>query len=126
MRFRPGVVPALLATLVLTAAACAADGVAFREHVDPIVGPAAFQAFAEKNAKENPQATVNWTTDKVQVAASSDWAVQTGTYNLTGLGPKGDGSDTGKFVTVWKKTGGAWKVAYDISETTAPAPAAKK
>jgi hypothetical protein len=45
---------------------------------------------------------------------------------LTGLGPKGEGSDTGKFVTVWKKVDGAWKVMYDLGNSTVPLPTPAK
>jgi uncharacterized protein (TIGR02246 family) len=107
------------------AAVMASDAMVFRAHVDPIAGPAAYQAFEEKFFKDNPKAGGGWTTDSITVAASGDIAVQTGTYTSTGLGPKGDGKDAGKFVTVWKKTGGAWKVAYDIGTSTVPEPAKK-
>jgi uncharacterized protein (TIGR02246 family) len=104
------------------AALLASDAVVFREHVDPLVGPAAYQAFEEKTFKENPKIGGGWTTDTITVAKSGEIAVQTGTFNITGLGPKGDGKDTGKFVTIWKKVGGAWKVANDIGSTTMPEP----
>lgn len=108
------------------AAAFAPDGAAYREHLEPLVGPAAFQAYMEKQHAENPKSSVSWTTDKIQIAASGDLAVQTGEYSLTGLGPKGDGKDRGRFVTVWKKLNGEWKVAHDIGTTTMPmAPATK-
>jgi len=97
------------------------DGVAYREHVDPLVGPAAFQAYEAKFQTDNPKASVMWTTDAVQVASSGDLAIQTGGYHFTGLGPKGDAEDKGRFVTVWKKTNGEWKVAHDIGLTTMPA-----
>ncbi len=107
------------------AALLASDAMVFREHVDPIAGPAAYQAFEEKFFKDNPKSGGGWTTDTITVARSGDIAVQTGTFNATGLGPKGDGKDAGTFVTVWKKTDGAWKVAYDISASTMPEPAKK-
>lgn len=102
------------------AAAIAADGVVYRANENPVTGPAGYQALQERTYKENPKAAPGWTTDAVHVASGGDWAIQTGTFNITGLGPKGDISDTGKFVTVWKKVGGAWKVAYDIGSTTVP------
>jgi uncharacterized protein (TIGR02246 family) len=98
----------------------ASDGIAYRDHVDPLKGPAAFQAYLEKEYAENPKAQISWTTDNVQVVATGDLAIQTGSYNLTGLGPKGDIEDKGRFVTVWKKVGNDWKVAHDISVSTMP------
>ena len=38
----------------------------------------------------------------------------------SGLGPKGDGTDNGRFVTIWKKVSGSWKVASDTSVSTQP------
>ena len=54
------------------AAMLAADGIAFREHLEPIVGPAAFQAYPEKQQAANPKSSTSWTTDTVRVARSGD------------------------------------------------------
>jgi ketosteroid isomerase-like protein len=40
--------------------------------------------------------------------------------------PKGDREDKGRFVTVWKKVNGEWKVAHDIGSTTMPETATEK
>ena len=105
----------------------ASDGVAYREHVDPLVGPAAFQAWSMKVYADNPKQTTTWTTDSIQFADSGNLAIQTGQYHTTGIGPKGDREDKGRFVTIWKKAGNEWKVAHDIGSTTMPeAPAEKK
>jgi uncharacterized protein (TIGR02246 family) len=108
------------------AAVFASDGVAYREHLQPMVGPAGYQAYVTKFRADNPKATPDWSTDTIQVVDSGNLAIQTGEYRLTGLGPKGDGADTGRFVTVWKKVNGEWKVAHDISSTTMPEVPAKK
>src|SRR5262245_41980301 len=109
------------------AAVFADDGVAYREHVDPIIGPAAFRAYATKFSADNPAAKISWTTDAIRLGEAGDIAIQTGAYHLGGLGPKGDGEDRGRFVTIWKKVNGEWKVAQDIGSTTMPeAPPVKK
>jgi uncharacterized protein (TIGR02246 family) len=109
------------------AAVFASDGVAYREHLDPIVGPTAFQAYVNKFSADNPNVKVTWSTDAIRMAESGDVAIQTGEYHLTALGPKADGEDKGRFVTIWKKINGEWKVAHDISSTTMPeVQAAKK
>ena len=108
------------------AAVFASDGVAYREHLGPLVGPAAFQAYETKFQTDNPKLNVTWSTDTIRIADSGDLAIQTGEYHFTGLGPKGDGEDTGRFVTVWKKVNGEWKVAHDIASTTSPEVAAEK
>ena len=104
----------------------ASDGMVYREHVPPIIGPAAFQAFTEKMAAANPKAKTDWSTEAIHIAGAGDIAVQTGEYHVTGLGPAGSQEDRGRFVTVWKKVNGEWKVAHDISSTTMPEPAAGK
>jgi len=105
------------------AAMFAEDGVAYREHVEPLAGPAAYQAYVTKFQADNPMVNVTWTTDAIRIADSGDLAVQTGEYHLTALGPRGDREDRGRYVTVWKKVGDAWKVAHDIGSTTMPGPA---
>src|SRR5262245_31063472 len=102
------------------AAVFASDGVAYRVHNEPLVGPAAYQAFQTKFYAENPKASANWSTDMIRVAESGDLAIQTGEFHNTALGTTGDGEDRGRFVTVWKKTNGEWKVAHDIGSTTMP------
>ena len=92
------------------AAVVAPDGVLYRAHSQPIVGPAAVQAFNTKFQAENPKGTVTWTTTAIHVADAGDIAVQTGEAHVTGLGPKGDREDKSVFVTVWKKVNGEWKI----------------
>jgi len=104
----------------------ASDGAAYREHVDPLVGPAAFEAWDAKQYAENPKQIGTWTTENIQISESGDLAIQTGQYHVTGAGPKGEGEDKGRFVTVWKKVDGQWKVAHDIGSTTMPMPKPEK
>ena len=108
------------------AAVIAPDGVVYHAHNQPIVGPAAVQAFNTKFRAENPKGNVTWTTTAIHVADAGDMAVQTGEVHVTGLGPKGDREDKSVFVTVWKKVNGEWKVAHDIGSTTMPEAAQKK
>jgi uncharacterized protein (TIGR02246 family) len=103
------------------AAVMAEDGMAFREMSDPLSGPAAYQAFLTKYYTDNPKAVSTWATRSLQVAASGDLAVQTGSYTETGGGPKGDKESHGNFVTVWKKVNGQWKVATDMGQVIPPA-----
>jgi uncharacterized protein (TIGR02246 family) len=102
------------------AAMFATDGVAYRDHIDPLVGPAAVQGYETKFQADNPKENMSWSTDAVHVAESGDVAIQTGVYRVSGLGPQGNGEDEGRFVTVWKKVNGEWKVAHDIGATTMP------
>ena len=101
-------------------AVLAPGGMVIRQN-QPAMDAAAFQAHITKDYADNPKSMSTWTTDSIRVAESGDWAVQTGQYNVTGLGAKGDGTDSGRFVTIWTKSGGAWKVQQDTSVSTSPA-----
>ena len=110
-------------------AACAAlfadDGVSYGMNQEPFVGPAAIKKhFAEMHDK-NPKEMVDWSTDRVEVSSSGDLAVEYGKYDVKGLGPDGKNSDFGKYVTVYRKVNGEWKVAADIGSSTKPAVASK-
>ena len=68
----------------------------------------------------------SWSTDKIQVGEAGDVAIQLGQHHATGLGSNGSGEDRGRFLTVWKKVNGEWKVAHDMSSTTMPEPSSQK
>lgn len=51
---------------------------------------------------------------RIVVAQSGDMAYDIGTYTLQMNGPKGPAEDKGKYLVVWKKQEGAWKVAADM------------
>ena len=98
------------------------DGVMYREDSDPATGAAAIQAHLTKTYQQNPNEVVDWATDGVEVAASGDFAVENGTWTVQNSGPSGTTEDRGKYVTVFRKIDGAWKVAADMSISTVPAP----
>jgi ketosteroid isomerase-like protein len=56
----------------------------------------------------------------VEVEAHGDTAHEVGTYVLTGEG--GKTLDTGKYVVIWKRDGGQWRLHRDIWNTSMPAP----
>jgi uncharacterized protein (TIGR02246 family) len=100
------------------AALFADDGVSYDMNQEPSVGPAAIQRRIIQNQKENPKEVVNWTTDRVEIAASGDMAVEYGSYTDTGSGLSGTETDQGKYVTVYRKVNGTWKVAADVGIST--------
>lgn len=57
------------------------------------------------------------------VSSSGDLAHERGTYDFAATFPLGAVTDTGKYVLVWQKTGGEWKVIADIFNSD-PTPAA--
>jgi uncharacterized protein (TIGR02246 family) len=90
---------------------------------DPVVGPAAIQAFLVKEYAQNPQQTTTWATDRVIIASAGDMAVEYGNYANASTGPDGTGSGRGNYVTVYQKVDGAWKIKADAAASaTPPAP----
>jgi uncharacterized protein (TIGR02246 family) len=55
----------------------------------------------------------------VEVEAHGDAAHEVGTYALMGEG--GKALDNGKYVVVWKREGGQWRIHRDIWNTSVPA-----
>ena len=91
------------------------DGVLFGENHEPIVGPTAIEAHLTKNIEENPDQDPNFGSDRIVVSASGDLAVEFGTW-----GPEGPEGDYGKYITVYRKVDGVWKVAGDMALSTKP------
>jgi ketosteroid isomerase-like protein len=56
----------------------------------------------------------------LEVEAHGDTAHEVGTYVLVGDG--GKTLDNGKYVVIWKREGGQWKLHRDIWNTSMPAP----
>jgi uncharacterized protein (TIGR02246 family) len=107
------------------AALFADDGVVYRGGEEPAVGAAAIQAAMAQEDARNPNEAVDWTTDKVEISSAGDIAIEQGSWSATGSGPAGNQQDRGRFLTVWRKVNGEWKVVADMSvSTVAPAAAA--
>jgi uncharacterized protein (TIGR02246 family) len=57
----------------------------------------------------------------LEVETFGDTAYEVGTYEITGDG--GKHLDHGKYIVVWKREGGSWKLHRDIWNSSMPAPA---
>jgi ketosteroid isomerase-like protein len=69
-----------------------------------------------------PGFSISWETTTAVAAKSGDLGYTSGTYQLSMSGPDGKPiSDKGKYVTVWRKTAGKWKVIADIFNSDLPA-----
>ena len=70
----------------------------------------------------DPADQLTWKPVKIEVADSGDLAYSLGTWKLKGKDPKGnDVTQTGKYLTVWKKQkDGSWKVAADTGTVDPP------
>src|SRR3954467_2789265 len=71
----------------------------------------------------DPADQLTWQPVKIDVAASGDLAYSVGTWQLKGKNPAGeDVTQTGKYITVWKKQkDGSWKVVADTGTVDPPA-----
>ena len=96
-------------------------------------GKAAIQAFFAKDSAESAKAGVAFSIDpKSDVGTSSDLAWESGTYAVKAK--SGASVEVGKYLTVYKKTGGKWLIIRDtwnadaapVPAVPAPAPPAKK
>src|SRR5215831_11928861 len=113
---------ALLARDAATQAAMfAEDGMSYHDGQEPLVGPAAILEWEKKAVTRHPKAKITSTTTELRIAAAGDMAIQAGEGQLTDLGENGEDHTVRKqrFVTVWKKVNGQWKVAHDIAVNTA-------
>jgi uncharacterized protein (TIGR02246 family) len=100
----------------------AADGVSYHDGQEPLVGPAAILEWEKKAVTRHPKAKITSTTKELRIAAAGDMAIQAGEGQLTDLGENGEDHTVRKqrFVTIWKKVNGQWKVAHDIAVNITP------
>lgn len=96
------------------------DGVVFTDNQEPVVGQTAIQDFRTQRQEKNPKLVFDWITDRVEIAASGDLAIEYGSWTNTGGGLSGTEEDHGKYVTVYRKVNGTWKVVSDIGISTKP------
>lgn len=96
----------------------ATNGALYRTGYEPAVGQDAVKKQLTKLHELNPKEEGDFSTDRVDVAASGDMAVEYGKYSVKNSGPAGKDSDQGRFVTVYHKVNGVWKVAADISSSS--------
>jgi uncharacterized protein (TIGR02246 family) len=101
------------------------NGVAFRKNQEPTVGITAINDLFTRDHKQNPKVVSNWITDRVEISTSGDLAIEYGSWTDTGAGLTGTEEDHGKYVTVYRKINGTWKVSADISVSTKPEEASK-
>ncbi len=100
------------------AAMYAADAVAMNPGGPAVTGAGVRKSWMDLFAL--PGQTLTWTVTRVNVATSGDMASETGTYQLSYAGPDGRASDAGNFVTVWRKSGGQWKIVIDAAVSSTP------
>jgi ketosteroid isomerase-like protein len=96
-----------------------ADASVYPPGAPVISGTAGIRAmFTEMSSA--PGFSMVWTATKGDVGAAGDVAYTAGTYTFA----MGGATEKGKYITVWKKDGGVWKVQEDIFNADSAGPAA--
>lgn len=68
-----------------------------------------------------PGINVQFLPDRIEIAQAGDMATEEGRAVVGMTTPAGAAVDTAKYLIVWKKENGAWKVAYDVYNMSKPA-----
>lgn len=69
-----------------------------------------------------PNLSLTFEPTSVHVSDDATMAYDVGTYRLGYDGPTGRVEDNGKYLVVWEKRGGEWKVVADMINTDRPMP----
>ncbi|MGD9904152.1 MAG: DUF4440 domain-containing protein [Vicinamibacterales bacterium] len=96
------------------------DATSFPPGADPAIGPAAIHALTMDYLRAGVTAFREQSTD---VYGNEDLVVDHGTYTMT-YGPD-HVVERGKYLNVWRREDGAWKIHANIWNTSPPAPDAK-
>ncbi len=84
-----------------------------------VSGRAAIQEFF---ARENPPGSAGIEIATIETRVFGDYAYRQGTVRFQG--PDGEAVSAGKFIGLWKKADGEWRIYRDIWNTNAPSPPA--
>lgn len=108
----------------------AEDAVLMVPGMKPVLGKTAI-AEALKQFTADPNLSLSFSANHVEVARSGDLAVTQGTYTMTMTDPvsKNKMTDTGTYETTFKKQAdGSWKAVFDanVSDVPPQAPAVKQ
>lgn len=103
------------------AAFYAPEGAMLAPNQPRLSGKNALTNFIEKSFRLDNYDIV-WHAKKAEVARSGELGYTSGSYEMSFRQPRGKlFFDKGKYVMVWKKQAdGAWKVAFDISNSDLP------
>jgi uncharacterized protein (TIGR02246 family) len=97
------------------------DAVELASNTPLVVGKEAIRSWY-RSWLPLPNVHITFATVTVQVGKAGDLAYERGTYEFTTETPKGVDVDKGKYLTVWQKIGGVWKVAADMANSDRPLP----
>ena len=96
------------------------DGMAMAPNGPAARGKAAVSAAYTDMLRPENNLSLTFEPTQITVAAAGDVAHDIGTYRLSLDTPGGRINDNGKYITLWKKVDGQWKVAADMFNTDLP------
>jgi uncharacterized protein (TIGR02246 family) len=97
------------------------DAVVFREDREQVSGRAAIQELLAQQYANRPAGVVETSVVAgTGVARSGELGFQYGTWTSTGTGGIEAADDHGKYLTVYRKVGDVWMIAFDMSVSTRP------
>ena len=99
----------------------APNAVEMQPNAPAIVGLPAIRAWFQSGLLQ-PGISNVFAPDTIEISASGDLAYDRGTYRFAMETPGGRVEDVGKYLMIWKKIGGQWKVIVDISNSDGPLP----
>ena len=102
----------------LLAAAYAADAVLLPPNEAPVTGTSAIRAYWAQMWPMN--ASLVLTPAAVEIAQAGDMATETGTWTFSSTSPVM--ADNGKYLVVWTKENGEWRIAHDMWSSNNPVP----
>ena len=87
----------------------------------PYHGTEAIRAQWTKMFKEYPKLKLVFTPTRIDISEAGDMAVDFGVVDFQFTAPEGVQRQIAKYVVVWRKVRGAWKVLYDSWNGNEPA-----
>ncbi|MBC7790030.1 MAG: SgcJ/EcaC family oxidoreductase [Anaerolineae bacterium] len=96
------------------------DGVAMAPNAPPAKGKAAITAANADMMRPENNLSLTFEPTEITVGSAGDVAYDIGTYRFGIDTPGGRITDNGKYITIWKKVDGQWKVAADMFNSDLP------
>ncbi len=101
----------------------AQDGAMLPPNAPIVAGKEAIRGMISELYSQ-PGFAINFQASEAEVSRAGDLGYTIGAYELTHDDPAGNATtDRGKYVTIWKKQEGQWRVVVDIWNSDLPAPA---
>ncbi len=94
------------------------DGILAAPNVPMVRGTSAIREMLGGMVQQMGAPDLKLETQEVEDLGDTAWEL--GTYKMNAAG----NTDTGKYIVVWKRQGGAWKLHADIWNSDAPPPSA--